>query len=740
MKILWLSGYSPWPANHGGRIRLYNLVRQLLGRGHTIDLWCICNEQVQWSEPSPPGLALRHFPARERDSGRSRLEALFSRYPEPAWAVTTPEVEKELAALGKSPPNVVVLGQAYVGSLAPLIPASIPFVLDAHNAEWWLSEQIARSQFTVPTRTRFSVDAHKFVRLESELLRSAAAVMAVSDDDAKRLRGLARTHLLEVRPSGVDTDYFGWVDHSKVRDDQLLMTGTLGYAPNLDACAWMRAEIMPMIRAQVPTAKVDLVGGADEEARSLHSPENGVNVVGAVDDVRPYMEAADVFAVPLRMGSGTRLKILEALAAGLPVVATTIAAEGLDLPEGLVLIGDTVESFAAHVVNLLKDPALRTAMSIAGRHYVEQHFSWVDIAAEVESTLSAAVASRMAGAAESSVPVLHLAHPPLVSIGLPVRNGERYLAEALDSLLAQDYPNFELIISDNASTDGTQRICGEYVKRDDRITYHRLEQNVGAIRNFNQVFELAKGKYFMWAAFDDLRDPRFMSACVAALEAHPEAVLCCTGMNFIDEKGNHVESPRRAYAVRPIGSTRVERVGQIAQGEAWFDIYGLARRDVLATIRRQVPTWGFDVVVVLEMCLRGTVLMVPEPLFSYRRFETKVQHDLAVELSAASSRESIPPCWTCLTLELVRSIAQSPAPWFERQFMVAEFLLRFCVANVPVAAGIRKDLTPNLTRAWKRGEWGTVGVLLIVGVLIYPLHNRATRSLLRFGRRLRGRP
>jgi len=490
-------------------------------------------------------------------------------------------------------------------------------------------------------------------------------------------------------------------------------------------------------------ATVELVGGAAEEARLLHAPDQGVNVVGPVPDVRAYMEEADVFVVPLRMGSGTRLKILEALAAGLPVVATSIAAEGLALPDGVILIGDTVDAIASHVNVLLNDVSLRTRMSVAGRRHIEEHFSWRDIATGVERTLLQAMASRVDGAAgelKAGARDEHLGELQLVSIGMPVYNAQRYLSQALDSLLAQDYQNFEVIISDNASSDDTERICEEYAKRDCRVAYHRVSKNMGAIWNFNNVFELATGKYFMWAAYDDIRDPRCVSACVSALESHPEAALCCTKINFIDESGHQVESPRRAYAIRPTGNTRLDRVRQVAQGEAPFDFYGLARTDVLADVRRQVPTWGFDVIVLLELCLRGPVVLVPETLFSYRRFQAKTQEDIALELSVASPRESIPVCWSCLTLELLRSIWIVRAGRFEKVLLTMAFMLWFCVVNVPVAAGIRKDITTHIAQAWHGRQWGKLAVLLGVGVLVYPLHNRFSRSIYRFVRRRRSRP
>jgi hypothetical protein len=328
---------------------------------------------------------------------------------------------------------------------------------------------------------------------------------------------------------------------------------------------------------------------------------------------------------------------------------------------------------------------------------------------------------------------------PLVSIGLPVHNAARYLREALDSLLGQEYPNVEVIVSDNASDDATQQICTDYAGRDSRLLYHRVERNMGAVWNFTRVFELARGEYFMWAAFDDIRDPRYVSACVAALESRPEAALCCTDVVFIDEHGQKmVDVPTRNYGVHPIGPTARDRLRQVAQGEVGFAFYGLARRAILAQTRRPVAAWGFDVIVLLELCLRGPVLLVPEPLFSYRRFQGKTQEDLAVGLSGSTPQETVPVCWSCLTVELLRSIWLAPLGRVEKVALTGEFMLRFCVLNVPMVAGIRRDLTPSIRRAGAQRHWRQLVVLLAVGALVYPLHNRVTRSIYRFSRRVSG--
>src|SRR6185369_871876 len=126
---------------------------------------------------------------------------------------------------------------------------------------------------------------------------------------------------------------------------------------------------------------------------------------------------------------------------------------------------------------------------------------------------------------------------PLVSIGLPVYNGERYLGEALASLLSQTLADLEIVVSDNASTDATASIVHAYAERDARVKYHRNPSNVGAICNFNRTFELAAGKYFKWHACDDLCAPTYLEKCVATLEEDPSAVLCQSRTLLIDDRG-----------------------------------------------------------------------------------------------------------------------------------------------------------------------------------------------------------
>jgi glycosyltransferase involved in cell wall biosynthesis len=205
---------------------------------------------------------------------------------------------------------------------------------------------------------------------------------------------------------------------------------------------------------------------------------------------------------------------------------------------------------------------------------------------------------------------------PRLSIGLPVYNGGRYLSEALEALLRQKFIHFELIISDNASTDDTANICAGYAQRDSRIRYYRNEKNLGAARNYSIVFERAIGTYFKWAAHDDICLPRFLSRCVEVLDADPEVVLCYTAAEVIDENGTSLAQWGNIHNLSdPDGTVRLRAVHLLAET---LPIWGVMRRDVLAATRLLGNYPGHDRPLLAEMALHGRFYEVPEVLFQSR--------------------------------------------------------------------------------------------------------------------------
>lgn len=206
---------------------------------------------------------------------------------------------------------------------------------------------------------------------------------------------------------------------------------------------------------------------------------------------------------------------------------------------------------------------------------------------------------------------------PTLSVGLPVYNGQQYLAQALEALLAQSYDDFELIISDNASTDGTESICRAYAARDDRIRYVRQPANIGADPNHQFVVDEARGRLFKWAAHDDLYEPELLRRCVEALESHPGVVLAHAADAAIDEEGNVLgRLPYELDTANPDPAVRLRNLLYVDGGN---DDYGVMYTDVMRRIARYgVGAYGSDRVFVASMLLHGPFFHLPEVLY-YRR-------------------------------------------------------------------------------------------------------------------------
>jgi glycosyltransferase involved in cell wall biosynthesis len=200
---------------------------------------------------------------------------------------------------------------------------------------------------------------------------------------------------------------------------------------------------------------------------------------------------------------------------------------------------------------------------------------------------------------------------PLVSIGMPIYNGADFLRCALESLLAQDYDNFELIISDNHSTDSTQEICLDYLARDNRIRYHRNNTNIGAINNFNRVFELSQGEYFMWAAHDDVREPNYISACLGTLEMNPNVILCCS--NTILEENGKCRELKEDFST--VGMSPNKRFRKILWNNSCSGIYGLIRSSGLRKTKLFKNTASSDNLLLAELSLLGEFCQLPLFLF-----------------------------------------------------------------------------------------------------------------------------
>lgn len=206
---------------------------------------------------------------------------------------------------------------------------------------------------------------------------------------------------------------------------------------------------------------------------------------------------------------------------------------------------------------------------------------------------------------------------PLVSIGLPVHNGEAFVEDAIRSHLRQTFEDFELIICDNASTDATEELCRELATSDPRVTYHRRAENIGAAGNYNDTLARSRGRYFKWAAHDDVVAPTYLQRCVERLDATADVVLACSKIGRIDADGVRfgveayglrVESPRPSIRFRDI----------VAKNHSCFQIFGLMRTDTLNRTPGHGTHVGADRNLLAEMALNGPFAVVDEVLFERR--------------------------------------------------------------------------------------------------------------------------
>jgi glycosyltransferase involved in cell wall biosynthesis len=277
---------------------------------------------------------------------------------------------------------------------------------------------------------------------------------------------------------------------------------------------------------------------------------------------------------------------------------------------------------------------------------------------------------------------------PRASIGIPVYNGERFLKEALDSILAQTFEDFELIISDNASTDGTEEICKAYAAKDQRIRYYRNEQNLGAAWNFNRVFELSSGKYFKWAAHDDLHTPDFLLKCVDVLDQNSDVVLCHSKVKIIDENGKFLQN----YEVKlnTESPKPQERFHELLSKHLCYQIFGLIRASTLR-MTSLIGNYGHaDGVLLLRLGLLGRFYEIPEYLFFSRKHQQQSMsmffpryllfakktpeqsvsmlpnyYSYTVWFDPAKKGQIVFPHWRIFR-EYWLSVWQAPISWYER--------------------------------------------------------------------------
>jgi sugar transferase (PEP-CTERM/EpsH1 system associated) len=377
VNILVFAPYPPYPPRFGGAARVYHLLR-VLARPHRVTLLCFASpgEAAEQAPLRELGIAVHtvDYPPAARWKRvyqiRSLVGRAFSFYLHASRAMTA-------ALAGLLARQRFDLVQVEFGDLGGYytLPGSVIRILDEHNVEYRLFERTWRQERSPLRRLYYRLEARKLREDELAACRGVDAILTTSDVDRATLAPQVEGRPIRVVPNGVDTSYFT-PEPAAVDSTRVVFTGAIDYQPNTDGVLYFCTEMWPRIRQAAPDTTFAIVGkDPPPQVRALAGDR--VLVTGTVPDVRPWMRSAAAFVVPLRVGGGTRLKILEAMATGRAVVSTSLGCEGIEVTPGEdILIADTPSAFADAVLRCLREPALRERLGARGRALVERRYRW----------------------------------------------------------------------------------------------------------------------------------------------------------------------------------------------------------------------------------------------------------------------------------------------------------------------------------------------------------------------------
>lgn len=394
-KLLFLCQTLPFPPDGGVQIRTYNVLR-LLARSFDVTALCfyragICptdaavRAAMAGLEALPGVASVEAFPI-PQEHGRARLawdhlRSVASRRAYTVFSYESAEYRARVEELLRTRSfDLVHVDSLDLSGYLPLLQG-MPVVCVHHNVESALLRRRAESERSPLRRRYVALQAELLEAEERRWCRRVALNVAVSEEDRRRFRQLAPDAPFTVVPNGVDTHTFR---PGAVPQGGIVFVGGYSWYPNRDALEHFAEDILPLLRPQAPDAAVRWVGRAPEEVRRDFRERHGIELTGYVDDIRPLVHEAACYVVPLRVGGGTRLKILDAWAMGKAVVSTSIGCEGLDARDGEnILVRDDPAEFAAAVRRVLEDEPLRARLGQGARRTAEEVYEWEVIGASM---------------------------------------------------------------------------------------------------------------------------------------------------------------------------------------------------------------------------------------------------------------------------------------------------------------------------------------------------------------------
>ncbi|NBA93812.1 glycosyltransferase family 4 protein [Pseudomonas sp. R5(2019)] len=399
MRILWTLPYLPWPTTSGAKNRQYHLLRSLAGQGHRITL--LVQSKTPLNEDARQALAplvdrlivLHRRPLR---SPQTLLAALYAPYPVRASIHgLAPHLRHRFEQLLSESWDVIQIEHSY--SFQPferaLQQSGQPFILTEHRVE---SEQGAGRQDSLPLWLQpfTAFDLWRYRRWESRVLGQATEVIAVCPRDAEHISTITGRRT-SVVVNGVDSEHFSAINPA-LHSQRLLFVGNFEHRANFDAIEWALEEILPQVWASYPAVRFAICGNAMPQHWKLRWDDPRIEWHGYVEDLRELQRHSAIFFAPLRQGGGSKIKVLEAMAAGLPVVTTTQGVCGLNVENDVHYIGrDDADDLALTLIQLLTQPCRMKKMADAARQYVSREHDWRVAAAQLKNVYARFTSARV---------------------------------------------------------------------------------------------------------------------------------------------------------------------------------------------------------------------------------------------------------------------------------------------------------------------------------------------------------
>jgi len=387
LRVLCVTPRVPWPLDTGGTIRTHYLIRAL-SRAHDVKLVTFASgaaDAAGLAEMGRLGIRCELVPGATRfDRAVQVARGAVGPLPINIRKYQSEALQTRVRELVRDGVDVVHCDHLHMSPYG--LRSGVPFVMDEHNIETLIFERLARDE-SEPAWKRlvYLQQAFWLGRLERRLGASASLVLFCSAIDQGVLTGMlpGATLSAKVVPNGVDVEYFG--EAGPALPSGLVFTGAMDWTPNVKAAVSFVEEAWPLVRRQLPGTKLTVVGrNPSASLRETLCAADGVEVTGTVDDVRPYLRGALAMIVPIRVGSGTRLKILTAFAARTPVISTAVGIEGIEAVPGThYLHAETAEEFADCALCLQRDPGLRERMVEAAFNFTHERYSWETIGADL---------------------------------------------------------------------------------------------------------------------------------------------------------------------------------------------------------------------------------------------------------------------------------------------------------------------------------------------------------------------